>query len=427
MTRITPPLGGAGGVSHTILDGSTHTDTVAQIVSRGSLIYGNSTPKWDELVVGAANSVLWSNGTDVSWSASPRLASIADTGGTVRITLTTSGTQVILNNGLTSLTGIAGILTVAGNEIRDSTGAARIQFQGGVAVTQILGNTYFNSQVAVNEYIDANIRFRVYDSIANPSGQRRGIGVNQFMTASSALGNLAFAAIEGIMDVQINGAGGSVPQAQGMLYLAKVTTAAGISGTVTDSRAAMLTRQLGPASATTLTITNSDGLLVDSPSNIGAGTIAVTLLTGVRVRTQGLSGVITSVGMDIEAQSGSTTNIGLRNAGTTVKTPSAVQTVWNGTTETTMVANASVIMITATATRTLTNAPTIANGQNGQILTVINTGANAITIQDQGTLASSNLRLVSTTIALGTRDNIQLMYSSTVGDWVQIAPVTNVI
>ena len=52
-----------------LLDASTHTDTVAQGVTRGSLIYGNSTPKWDELTVGAAHRFLQSNGTDVSWVA----------------------------------------------------------------------------------------------------------------------------------------------------------------------------------------------------------------------------------------------------------------------------------------------------------------------------------------------------------------------
>jgi hypothetical protein len=49
-----------------------HTDTVAQGPTKGSLIVGNATPKWDELVVGtnyqileadsaAANGVLWSS------------------------------------------------------------------------------------------------------------------------------------------------------------------------------------------------------------------------------------------------------------------------------------------------------------------------------------------------------------------------------
>lgn len=53
--------------TNVLLDGANHTDTVAQTVSRGSLIYGNSTPKWDELVVGAANTVVRTDGTDAAW------------------------------------------------------------------------------------------------------------------------------------------------------------------------------------------------------------------------------------------------------------------------------------------------------------------------------------------------------------------------
>ena len=58
---------GGGGSPHALLDGSTHTDTVAATVSRGSLVYGNSTPKWDELVIGSVGYVLKSDGSDPSW------------------------------------------------------------------------------------------------------------------------------------------------------------------------------------------------------------------------------------------------------------------------------------------------------------------------------------------------------------------------
>jgi hypothetical protein len=58
----------AGSGTHTILDGSVHSDSVAQGVSRGSLIYGNATPKWDELVVGSAGAFLRNDGTDAMWS-----------------------------------------------------------------------------------------------------------------------------------------------------------------------------------------------------------------------------------------------------------------------------------------------------------------------------------------------------------------------
>ena len=75
-TPLTQKVTIANLTNHPVLDASKHTDSVAQTVTRGSLIYGNSTPKWDELVVGAANSVLWTDGTDVSWSAAPRLRNI---------------------------------------------------------------------------------------------------------------------------------------------------------------------------------------------------------------------------------------------------------------------------------------------------------------------------------------------------------------
>ncbi len=60
---------GSGGTNHTILDGSTHTDTVADTPTRGSLIYGNSSSpsKWDELAIGSTGKILTSNGTDLSW------------------------------------------------------------------------------------------------------------------------------------------------------------------------------------------------------------------------------------------------------------------------------------------------------------------------------------------------------------------------
>lgn len=50
-----------------LLDGSVHQDTAAATVSRGSLIVGNSTPAWSELVVGTSGQVLTSDGTDATW------------------------------------------------------------------------------------------------------------------------------------------------------------------------------------------------------------------------------------------------------------------------------------------------------------------------------------------------------------------------
>ena len=70
-----------GGANHAILDGSVHTDSVADGVTRGSLIYGNATPKWDELVVGVADTFLGSDGTDLSYrTAAQTMASLSGAG-----------------------------------------------------------------------------------------------------------------------------------------------------------------------------------------------------------------------------------------------------------------------------------------------------------------------------------------------------------
>lgn len=58
---------GAGAVAHALL-GADHSDTATDSVTRGSLIYGNSTPAWDELVIGSSGKLLRSDGTDAAWS-----------------------------------------------------------------------------------------------------------------------------------------------------------------------------------------------------------------------------------------------------------------------------------------------------------------------------------------------------------------------
>ena len=99
-------------------------------------------------------------------------------------------------------------------------------------------------------------------------------------------------------------------------------------------------------------------------------------------------------------------------------TPSAQQSI---AVSAPIVANARIVQISTTTAANMTATPTIADGADGQIVTVVNTGTNTFTIQDQGTLASSNLRLVGATFAVATRDNITLMYNAAIGDWVEIA------
>lgn len=66
--QVTLTIG--GGSNHDMLDGSVHQDSVADAVSQGSLIYGNATPKWDELVIGSEGQVLASISGVPAWSNS---------------------------------------------------------------------------------------------------------------------------------------------------------------------------------------------------------------------------------------------------------------------------------------------------------------------------------------------------------------------
>lgn len=116
-------LGDGAMVSHNLL-GVYHGDTLAAAVARGSLIVGNSTPKWSALALGAANKVLQSDGSDAKWSTNTLTLSGNSTingslvgnitgGGTLAtggFTLTISGNSTI--NG-TAIVGAPGTLTVS--------------------------------------------------------------------------------------------------------------------------------------------------------------------------------------------------------------------------------------------------------------------------------------------------------------------------
>jgi len=60
---------GAATQTNALLDGSSHTDTAASAVNRGDLIVGNFTPAWDDLALGSATHILTSNGSDIVWAA----------------------------------------------------------------------------------------------------------------------------------------------------------------------------------------------------------------------------------------------------------------------------------------------------------------------------------------------------------------------
>lgn len=103
--------------------------------------------------------------------------------------------------------------------------------------------------------------------------------------------------------------------------------------------------------------------------------------------------------------------------------PSSLQTLAAGNAITAISSTAQVAGSGGSVT--LTSAPTIANGVDGQLLYIIGTSANAVTVQDQDTLPSSNLQLGASTRAIGLGDVLVLIYSSTVGDWLEVSFANN--
>ncbi len=61
-------VAGSGGsvTPHNLLS-TTHPDTLAASVARGSVLVGNATPKWAAVTIGAAGRFLRSDGTDAAW------------------------------------------------------------------------------------------------------------------------------------------------------------------------------------------------------------------------------------------------------------------------------------------------------------------------------------------------------------------------
>lgn len=127
-------------------------------------------------------------------------------------------------------------------------------------------------------------------------------------------GSLAAGGIVGLhasisTDTLVNvGAGGSHPSSATTIYGTKVSYS--VPTTATSKAIGYYARMVTPAGSTTYA--QLSAFLLDTPS-FGAGN-TLTLSQGITVANQGNSTVGTSVGLDISAQSGSTTNYAIRTS-----------------------------------------------------------------------------------------------------------------
>lgn len=91
-------------IAHDILS-AYHSDALAAGVSRGSLIYGNATPKWAELTLGAAGLIVVSDGADVAWGTL-RAITVNDANPGLIITQAGAGASLSLPSATTAAKGV---------------------------------------------------------------------------------------------------------------------------------------------------------------------------------------------------------------------------------------------------------------------------------------------------------------------------------
>lgn len=149
---------------------ATHADTLAGTVTRGAIIYGNSTPKWAVLAIGTNGKVLTSNGTDISWQTPTTGVPYTGATGPVDLgayDLTVQGFKFGLGGGNQSTNLVVGIGLTS-----NTTGIYNVA----------LGNAVLTS----NQGGYANLGIGSYSLTGNVSGHDNvGIGYNALNVANS--------------------------------------------------------------------------------------------------------------------------------------------------------------------------------------------------------------------------------------------------
>ncbi len=174
--------------AHNILS-STH-DATTNAVTRGSLIYGNSTPKWDELAIGASARIFQSDGTDPSWVAMSGDATIA-AGGVLTIASGAVDNEYLRLD--TTNDPLAAGLTITGSadEIQLLITANSSQTADVFVVEKSDGTNFFhidpNGEVHIEHTADANDGFSLeIDTNAAGFGDIKAIDIDYITGAISA-------------------------------------------------------------------------------------------------------------------------------------------------------------------------------------------------------------------------------------------------
>lgn len=117
---------------------------------------------------------------------------------------------------------------------------------------------------------------------------------------------------------------------------------------------------------------------------------------------------------------GASATSSFRNRTRTVFTPTTAQAITAASS--TILANATFVMISNStgAGITITANPTIVDGEDGQILIILQTGANNVIVQN-----GNNLDLGAASRTMTQNDILMLIFSATTGDWMEMGFVQN--
>ena len=180
----------------------------------------------------------------------------------------------------------------------------------------------------------------------------------------------------------------------------------------------------------TLVTSTLTGVEITGVVNAGTGgTNTVTTRTGVKVNDVaksaggGTETVTTNIGVDVAALSNGATNIGIRNADTTVYTPCSQTSLTSGFT---ISPDCTVIEIGTSGNNNYTSSTStgISAGVAGQILTLINVDSNSNTITMDNTGGTIELAGAAD-YAMGINDTLTLVYSATRSLWLETARSDN--
>lgn len=327
-------------------------------------------------------------------------------GGQTLIGGTASGDDLTLQSTSNSTKGTIFIAQQAGENV-GLLGSSGLTGNGNTLFWVANGSTYTGGQTVVSSDLRSSVTFST-----TSAGSFTNADLTGLVTTSVDL-----ASVIGVQfQAGVGGSGTTTTNGVGMNGFATTTLGGTTMTTGTSIRAGM--GALGG------TVSQQYGIDISNQGFLGT----VTNGTGIRLPAAGVVASTLKIGLDVEKLTGATTNMGIRNAGATVFTPSAKTITAAGNSISVASTDAETIVRlnnTSGGSITLTSTPTITAGQDGQVLWIYNGSTQNVVFQRESALAGSKLRLGAASRTLGQYDTLCLFYDGTNGYWCEMSYVDN--